>query len=482
MVNFIESIINTTLNRKKAFTLSMSENGDRASFSGKIGFVLAASASAVGLGNLWRFPYLTSHYGGGIFVIIYIILALTFGFSLMIAEVALGRKTGKSCISAFGDLCAKYKWIGIVAALIPLLIVPYYCVIGGWVTKWFVTSGVGELDTLADDGYWWNYITGEISGMADPASWFIIFALLCVACVAIGVERGIEKLSKILMPALFIMMIGIIIYEFTLPNIWSGVDFYLNPDVSKLSAGTFLGAISQIFYSMSLAMGIMITYGSYMKKDVSIERSARNIGVIDTGVAILAGLMIIPAAFIMSPDLANQGGMGLMFVALPQVFESMPAGEIVAPIFYLLVLFAAMTSAVSLLETVVSVFVDLKALRRKKSIIISTVLVILLGILSVMGFGPWMIDIGPFSQGAGWLGIFDSLTNSVMMPIIAILTCIFIGCVIKVTVITDEVKAEGHAFMFEKPFVIMIKYVCPILLTFMLIFGLLDLFGVFSLY
>lgn len=238
----------------------MSETAHRASFTGKIGFVFAASASAVGLGNLWRFPYLTSHYGGGIFVIIYIILALTFGFSLMIAEIALGRKTGKSCISAFGDLCKKYKWIGVIAALIPLLIVPYYCVIGGWVTKWFVTSATGELGTLADGSYWGQYITGEISGMSDPTAWFVIFVLLCVACVAIGVDKGIEKLSRILMPALFIMIIGITVYEFfAIDGIMDGINFYLNPDVSKLSGGTFLGAISQIFYSMSLAMGIMIT-------------------------------------------------------------------------------------------------------------------------------------------------------------------------------------------------------------------------------
>lgn len=459
----------------------MSETAHRASFTGKIGFVFAASASAVGLGNLWRFPYLTSHYGGGIFVIIYIILALTFGFSLMIAEIALGRKTGKSCISAFGDLCKKYKWIGVIAALIPLLIVPYYCVIGGWVTKWFVTSATGELGTLADGSYWGQYITGEISGMSDPTAWFVIFVLLCVACVAIGVDKGIEKLSRILMPALFIMIIGITVYEFfAIDGIMDGINFYLNPDVSKLSGGTFLGAISQIFYSMSLAMGIMITYGSYMKKDVSIENSARNIGVIDTVVAILAGLMIIPAAFTMG--FGDSSGMGLMFVALPQVFEGMPGGFIVAPIFYLLVLFAALTSAVSLLETVISVFVDLKAIRRKKSIIISTILIVFLGFFSVMGFGPWYFDIGPFSQGAGWLGVFDSLTNSVLMPIIAILTCLFIGYVIKVTVITDEIKEGGMAFRFEKPFVIMIKYVCPVLLTFMLVFGLLDMFGVFSLY
>ncbi|MBQ7701997.1 MAG: sodium-dependent transporter [Candidatus Methanomethylophilaceae archaeon] len=458
------------------------ETSKRASFSGRLGFVMAAAASAVGLGNLWRFPYLTSHYGGGIFVIVYIILAVTFGFSLMIAEIALGRKTGKSCISAFGDLCKKYKWIGVIAALVPLLIVPYYCVIGGWVTKWFSMTVTGDLSTLAADGgaYWWDYITGNIAGMSDPTLWFIIFAMLCVFCVVVGVDRGIEKLSKILMPLLLFMMIGITIYEFTLPGFWDGVVFYLNPDVSKLSGGTFLGAISQIFYSMSLAMGIMITYGSYMKKDVSIEKSTRNISVIDTVVAILAGFMIVPAAF--SMGLGDSKGMGLMFMSLPQVFAQMPAGEIIAPIFYLLVLFAALTSAVSLLETVVSVFVDLKKIRRNDSIGISAVLLVLLGIVSVMGFGPWMTNFGAFDQGAGWLGIFDTVTNSILMPVIAILTCVFVGYVIKVHVITDEVEAEGNAFVSKRVFEYMIKYICPICLAAILIFGLLDMFGVFSVY
>ena len=443
---------------------------------------MAAAASAVGLGNLWRFPYLTSHYGGGIFVIVYIILAITFGFSLMVAEVALGRKTGKSCISAFGDLCKKYKWIGVVAALVPLLIVPYYCVIGGWVTKWFSMTVTGDLATLSADGgsYWWNYITGEVAGMSDPTLWFIIFAMLCIMCVVVGVDKGIEKLSKVLMPLLLVMMVGITIYEFTLPGIWDGVVFYLNPDVSKLSGGTVLGAVSQIFYSMSLAMGIMITYGSYMKKDVSIEKSTRNISLIDTIVAIMAGLMIVPAAY--SMGLGDSKGMGLMFMSLPQVFEQMPAGDFIAPIFYLLVLFAALTSAVSLLETVVSVFVDLKKVRRNLSIGISSVLLILLGIVSVMGFGPWMTNIGAFDQGAGWLGIFDTLTNSILMPIIAILTCLFIGYVIKINVITDEVEAEGNAFKSKRIFEYMIKYICPICLAAILVFGMLDMFGVFSVY
>ena len=459
----------------------MSENEERASFSGKVGFVLAASASAVGLGNLWRFPYLTSHYGGGIFVIVYIILAVTFGFSLLIAETALGRKTGKSCISAFGELCSKYKWIGVLAALVPILIVPYYCVIGGWVTKWFAESAMGGLSTLASGGYWVSFVTGgETGDMSDPTAWFLIFALLCVICVAVGVERGIERLSKFLMPLLLFMIIGITIYEFTLPNIWDGVVFYLNPDLSKLSAGTFMGAISQIFYSMSLAMGIMITYGSYMKKSVSIEKSARNVGVIDTGVAFLAGLMIIPAAF--AYEHPDDQSIGLMFTALPDVFATMPGGEIVAPIFYLLVLFAAMTSAVSLLETVVSVFVDLKAIKRNKSILISVALVIVLGMMSVLGFGPLATNIPLLDGGAGWLGIFDTITNNFMMPIVALLTCIFIGYIIKVTVITDEVKADGNAFVSERLFEVMIKYVCPIFLALMLIVAVTITFGIYSPY
>ena len=456
------------------------EQGEgRGSFTGRLGFVMAAAASAVGLGNLWRFPYLTSHYGGGIFVIIYIILAVTFGFSLMVAEIALGRRTGKSCISAFGELAKKYKWIGVIAAIIPALIVPYYCVIGGWVTKWFATTVTGNLSTLtADDGgYWWSYITGD---MADPMIWFVVFAVLCLVCIISGVNRGIEKVSKVLMPMLLFMMIAITIYELTLPGIWDGIIYYFNPDISKLSAGTFLGAISQIFYSMSLAMGIMITYGSYMKKADSIERSTRNISLIDTMVAILAGLMIVPPAYIFG--FGDSKGMGLMFVALPQVFEQMPAGEFVAPVFYLLVIFAAMTSAVSLLETVVSVFIDGAKMKRKVSIIVSSVLLLAIGTVVVLGFGPLMPEPTMFNQGAGWLGILDTVTNSILMPVVAILTCVFIGYVVKVSFITDEVESEGNSFVFKKPFEYMIKYICPICLAAILVFGLLDMFEIIHVY
>ena len=460
----------------------MSDTEPRASFNGKMGFIIASAAAAVGLGNLWRFPYLASHYGGGIFVLVYIILAVTFGFSLMVAEVALGRKTGKSCILAFGELCSKYKWLGILAGTVPILVVSYYLVIGGWVAKWFTESALGNLGMLsADNGsYWSSFITGAAAGISDPMAWFFIFMLLCVVCVALGVDRGIEKLSNVLMPMLLVMIIGITAYEMTLPGIWDGVVFYLNPDISKLNGGTFLGAVSQIFYSMSLAMGIMITYGSYMRKDVSIEKSARYIGIVDTTVAILAGLLIIPSAFMMG--LQDSAGMGLMFVSLPQVFEQMPGGVIVAPVFYLMVLVAALTSAVALLETTVSMFVDLKAIRRNKSLIISIIVVSILGALCVLGFGPLMTDLAPFDQGAGFLGIFDNLTNSILMPIVAILTCVFIGYVVKVAVISDEVKAEGNEFASERIFTVMIKYLCPIFLGAMLLFWILDILGVFSVY
>ena len=456
----------------------------RGAFSSRMGFVMAAAASAVGLGNLWRFPWLASHYGGGIFVIVYIILAVTFGFSLMVAEIALGRKTGKSCVSAFGDLCKKYKWMGMVIALIPLLIVPYYCVIGGWVTKWFAECAIGQLGGLTETGFWWDYITGVEGGMGGPTIWFLVFAAMVMACVIIGVNKGIEKLSKILLPALLVMMVAITIYALVaVDGTLDGVVYFLKPDPSKLSGGTFLGAISQIFYSMSLAMGIMITYGSYMKKSDSIERSARNISLIDTAVAILAGLMIIPASFaIMGEAGVSSHGMGLMFVTLPQVFDQMPGGSIVAPVFYLLVIFAALTSAVSLLETVVSVVADEAKLKRRKSIVVSSFLLIVIGIIVVLGFGPLMTDLSPYDQGAGVLGILDTTTNSILMPIAAILTCVFIGYVISVKTVSDEVKEDGCEFKFERPFEYMIKYICPICLAAILVFGLLDMFGIFSVY
>ena len=455
----------------------MAEETGRASFTSKPGFVMATFASAVGLGNLWRFPYETAHYGGGIFVLVYVILAFSFGMCLMMMEVSLGRRTGKSTIKAFSDLSKKHRFIGYMGAIIPIIIVSYYCVIGGWVTKWLFESSIGNLAMLsADEGsFWWDFVTGITGeGFAGPTLWFIVFLFLTIMCIFIGVDKGIEKLSKVLMPALLIMIIGIICYEFTLPGFWDGVAFYLNPDISELSADTFLGAVSQIFYSMSISMGILITYGSYAKKDVDIERSSFSVGAIDTIVALLAGLVIIPVAF--SFGFSDSQGMGLMFVALPQVFSIMPGGAIVAPIFYLLVLFAALTSAVALAETCASLFIDGANMERKKSVGLSALLIVIIGAICVLGFpgGPLAMDT-PLNQGAGWLGFFDTITNSIMMPIVAILTCIFVGYVVKITFLEDEI-ALSSPFKTRKLFRVMIKYICPVLLVVILVAGLYGLF------
>jgi len=458
----------------------MSENEERVSFSGKLGFILATSAASVGLGNLWRFPYETSHYGGGIFVLIYVILAFTFGISLMILETSFGRKTGKSSIAAFSGFAKKYRIIGYMGAIIPMLIVPYYCVIGGWVTKWFFESSIDHLSVLSDNGgaYWWDFISGATdSGFYGPTTWFIIFALLCIFCIILGVEKGIEKMSKILMPALLIMIIGVTCYEMVaVDGVWDGVVFYLNPDVNALSPDTFLGAVSQIFYSMSISMGILITYGSYTKKDVDLEKSAVYVGAIDTVVAILAGFMIIPVAFAFG--FGDSQGMGLMFVALPQVFSQMPGGAFVAPVFYLLVLFAALTSAVSLAEACASVFIDKRKMDRTKAVGVTAIIILILGVLCALGFGngPTAIE-NSLTQGAGWLGFFDTITNSIMMPIAAILMCLFIGFVVKTSYLEEEIELSSK-FRMKKMFKIMIMYVCPIFLTVIFVVGLLGVAGI----
>ena len=317
----------------------------RSSFTGKIGFVLAAAGSAVGLGNIWRFPYLAAKYGGGIFLLVYVVLAVTFGFALMCAEIAIGRKTGQSAIGAYKQLDKRFSFIGWLGALVPVIILPYYSVIGGWVSKYLWVFATGGAAETAADGYFDTFITQPV----EPIGWFLLFLGLTALVVLFGVEKGVEKVSKVMMPILVVLTIFVAIYSMTLPGAMEGVKYYFTPNVKDLSVNTFLAAMGQLFYSMSLAMGIMITYGSYMKKDVSIEKSVRQIELFDTGIAFMAGLMIIPAVFAFSGgDKAALGkGPGLMFVTLPKVFEAMKGGTIVGIVFFVLVLFAALTSSIS---------------------------------------------------------------------------------------------------------------------------------------
>lgn len=446
----------------------------RSSFTGKIGFVLAAAGSAVGLGNIWRFPYLAAKYGGGIFLLVYLILALTFGFALMVGETALGRKTGQSAIGAFAALNQKYKFVGLMASIVPMIILPYYSVIGGWVIKYFSIFLTGQAGAAAADGYFESFIAQPM----EPVGWFLLFIGVTALVVMLGVEKGVEKVSKIMMPVLIVLTLAIAVYSMFMPGAMAGVLYYITPDFSKFSATTVLAAMGQLFYSMSLAMGIMITYGSYMKKDVSIEASVKQIELFDTGVAFLAGLMVIPAVFSFSggDESALGKGPGLMFVTLPKVFNSIGSigGSIVGILFFLLVLFAALTSSISLMETVVSIFRDKFGWNRKTTCVIVLIGAIALGLPSSLGFGVWS---GISLAGMTILDIFDFASNSILMPIVALITCYFIGYVIKPKTLIEEVEISGK-FGRKKVFVAMIKYIAPVCIILILLTSVLDVLGI----
>ena len=446
---------------------------ERSSFTGKIGFVLAAAGSAVGLGNIWRFPYLAAKYGGGIFLLVYIILSVTFGFTLMVAEIAIGRRTGQSPIGAFRSLDKRFSFIGVLASVVPMLILPYYSVIGGWVIKYSVGFIGGEMGEMAGGDYFGNYI-GETW---EPVLWFLLFILATALIVLFGVQKGIEKVSKVMMPVLVVLMIFVITYTFiTTDGVWDGIVYYIKPDFSKFSYMTVVSAIGQLFYSMSLAMGIMITFGSYMKKEINIEKSVHQIEIFDTGIAFLAGLMIVPACVAYDPSQISKGP-GLMFGVLPKIFDNMPGGAFVGAAFFLMVLLAALTSSISLMETVVSTVQDKWKLGRRLSLVIVLVISILLGLLSCFGYSIWS-GVKLFGK-LQFLDFFDFITNSVMMPIVALLTCVFITFIIKTKTIDDEVALSGE-FKMKRLFNVMIPYVAPICLLVILVFAILEGVGVIT--
>jgi len=449
---------------------------ERSSFSGRLGFVLAAAGSAVGLGNIWRFPYLAAKYGGGTFLLVYLIGAITFGFARMIAEIAIGRKTGLSVIGAYKALDKRFSWLGYFSAAIPIIIFPYYSVIGGWVIKYFFTFITGNMEAAAGDAYF----TGFIGSTAEPIGWFFLFIGLTAIIVLFGVQKGIEKVSKLMMPVLVVLIVFICGYILTLDGSMEGVAYYILPHMSDLSIKTIVAAIGQLFYSMSLAMGIMVTYGSYMKKENSLEGCVRNIEIFDTAIAFLAGLMIIPSVFVFSggDPSALGAGPGLMFITLPKVFASMKMGTAIGVLFFVLVFFAALTSAISLMETIVSIFRDKFGWSRTFACIFVTVVSLIMGIPSSLGFGPlafisWM--------GMSILDIMDFVSNSIMMPIAAIGTCILVGFVIKPSTIAEEVKETDGTFKSEKLFTVMIKWIAPICLIIILGSSILTALGLFSL-
>jgi len=447
-------------------------NEKRSTFSGKLGFVLTAAGSAVGLGNIWRFPYLAAKYGGGIFLLVYLILAVTFGFALMTAEIAIGRKTGLSAVGAFHKLDKRFTWVGYLAAIVPMIITPYYSVIGGWVTKYFFVFASGGVSDAAGKGYFESYI----AKVSEPILWFCLFIGLTALIVFFGVNKGIEKVSKVMMPILVLMTLFIAVYTVCMPGAMEGVLYYITPDFSKFSVNTVLAAMGQLFYSMSIAMGILITYGSYMKKDVSLESSVHQIEIFDTGIAFLAGLMIIPSVFVFSggDQSALNKGPGLMFDTLPKVFNSMKGGGFIGAVFFLMVFFAALTSAISLMETIISFLQDRFHWGRRVSCVAVFLFCVVLGIPSSLGFGVLdFVKIGSLSI----LDMFDFASNSIIMPVVAFMTCIFVGYILKPQALIDEIELTGP-FKAKKLFTVIIKYVAPVCIVLILVSSFLDAFGI----
>ena len=446
----------------------------RGSFSGKIGFILSAAGASVGLGNIWRFPYLAAKYGGGIFLLVYIVLAMTFGYTMIVVETSIGRMTGKSPVGAyksFGNRPA-LRFGGWINAVIPILIVPYYSVIGGWVIKYLAEYLLGQAHLVAADGYFSAFISGGFSSELC----FLIFAALTLIIIFAGVENGIERVSKVMMPILVLLSLVIGAYSVTRPGALEGVKYFLVPNPKNFSWMTVVAAMGQMFYSLSIAMGILITFGSYMKKDVSIEDSTRNVEVFDTAIAIMAGLMIIPAVFSFSggDPSALKAGPSLMFITIPKVFDSMGLGTVIGVAFFLLVLFAALTSSIALTESAVSTLQDELGWSRRKSTAVMGVSMVLLGSLSSLGYGPLA---SVTLLGMQFLDFFDFLTNSVMMPVAAIASCILVSRVIGVERIEQEVTLNGGAFRRKRIFNAMIRYLCPIFAAIILISSIANAFG-----
>lgn len=453
----------------------------RNSFGGQLGFVLAAAGSAVGLGNIWRFPYLAAKDGGGLFLVVYLVLAVTFGFTLLLSEVAIGRKTKQGPLTAYGKVHQKWAFLGPIASVIPFLIMPYYCVIGGWVLKYMVGFITGAGSAMAQDGYF----TGFITGQWEPLIYFAIFLVMTAYVVLRGVNKGIEKMSKIIMPTLLVLVIGIAIFALTVSHkgddgtVVTGVDgfkVYVIPNFEGVGVKEFftvvMDAMGQLFYSISVAMGIMVAYGSYVKSDENLVKSVNQIEIFDTVVAFLAGAMIIPAVFaFQGKEGMEAGGPGLMFVALPKVFAQMGfAGNIVGALFFIMVLFAALTSSVSILEAVVSGMIDKFKFERRHAALAESTIALIMGVIVCLGYNKLYFELPlPNGSTAQILDVLDYVSNQILMPVLAIGTCILIGWVTKPKFVIDEVTRNGERLGRKTLYKIMVQFVAPALLIVLLL-------------
>ncbi|MDY3762761.1 MAG: sodium-dependent transporter [Candidatus Ventricola sp.] len=458
-------------------------------FSGSIGFVLAAAGSAVGVGNIWRFPYLAAKDGGGLFLLIYLALVLTFGFTLLTTDIALGRRTQQGALRAFSSIRPAWGFLGKLTFLVPALIMTYYTVIGGWVSKYMVDFIVGSGIAAAQDGYFTAFITSSVS----PIVFTLLF--LCVTALVVfgGVEKGVERFARLVMPGLLVMIVGIAVFSLTLSHTdesgvtrtgLEGLAVYVIPSFEGLTFSRFLqillDAMSQLFFSLSVSMGIMITYGSYVKRDVNLNRAVSQIELFDTGVAFLAGMMIIPAVFVFSGTEGMASGPSLMFISLPKVFAAMGgAGRIVGIVFFVMVAFAALTSCVSIMETLVANCMEIFSCSRRRVSLIIGVLSAVAAAVICLGYNALYFELKLPNGAVGQLlDVMDYISNSFLMPAISLLTCVFVGWVVGPQLIIEEMERTGDRFTRKKLYRFMIRYAAPIIMAvlFLQSTGLLSIF------
>ena len=439
---------------------------ERHLFSNRMGCILATAGAAVALGNIWRFPYLAAEYGGGIFLLIYLLLVVTLGFTIMITEIAIGRSTGCGVLGAFAKISRKWRFIGYLSLMVPCIILPYYSVIGGWVMKYgfeFITGGGAGIASNAE-----GFFAAFTGSIASPIFWSVLFILITAVIMLFGVKKGIERTSRVLMPVLFVMLIGLAIYCICMPGGLDGLAYYLYPDFSKFSFEAVVAAMGQLFYSLTLGFGVMITYGSYLAKKENLEKSVHIIEIFDTGVAVLAGLLIVPAAFVFSGGSPESlgAGPGLMFEALPQVFETFPGGDIVGALFFICVFFAALTSAICMYEVPVAALMEKFSIRRPAAVGIVTVFSISVAILVCLGYN--VLDFIAIA-GNNIFGMLDFFANSLLLPVVAILTCLLIGWIVKPKVVIDEIEDGGHVFKMKKVYLFVLKFFAPVAITLILL-------------
>lgn len=448
-------------------------------FSSSFGFVMAAAASAVGLGNIWRFPYLAAKDGGGLFLLVYIVLAFTFGSMMLYAEIAIGRKTGESSLFAYGKVNKKFGWLGAVSVAVPALILTYYCVIGGWLIKYLCSMVFADLKELVENDYFDNYITEPVW----PIVFMLIFAIVALYFVLKGVNAGVEKISTIMMPTLLVLLLFVSIYSLTLnfsdgETTRTGVEgffVYIIPDFSNITLSklctTIVDAMGQQFYSLSLAMGIMVSYGSYMRKEDNMNTNVLKMDICDTLVAFLAGVAIIPAVYTFAGrEGLGASGPGLLFKGMTKVFISMGnMGRVMGIVFFLLVLFAALTSAISMFEAVVSPVSRWRKWTRKKTVIISGAVILIGGIFICLGYNALYFEaVLPNGVKGQILDVVDYISNNIFMPVLELFTCIMIGWVVKPKYVFEEITINGVVFRKKFFFSLFIKFVTPVFLLVLL--------------